>query len=236
MGKSKFKLNVQATPNFQFTFVTLPSNRIPMMMQRLTFFLAVLLVFSCQDDDKRLEEQRRDAKAKELIFNNINNGWTFSTPALNPAAQTVATNWTELRVFMTELNEKPQSSIGAFQKKAKTLSQKAIDLNNNIPVKFNKPEIKSRISVLTTKINSINLYINLQNIPDQKVIANISDANVQLNALYREMDEIMRKSIIPKEEGETDMIRMLDTARAIPTPMQPAVLQKPIQSRIKKLP
>jgi hypothetical protein len=137
-------------------------------------------------------------------------------------------------VFLTELNEKPKSSIGAFQKKAKTLSQKVRDLNNNIPAKFNKPEIKSRISVLSTKINSINLYINLQNIPDQKVIANVTEANVQLAALYREMDEIMRKSAIPKEEGESDMIRMLDTARAIPTPARPSYIQTPIQSPRKK--
>jgi hypothetical protein len=30
------------------------------------------------------------------------------------------------------------------------------------------------------------------------------------------MDEIVRKNQIPLEEGESDMIRMLDTARAIP--------------------
>jgi len=31
------------------------------------------------------------------------------------------------------------------------------------------------------------------------------------------MDEIVRKNAIPKEEGESDMIQMLDASRAIPT-------------------
>jgi hypothetical protein len=35
--------------------------------------------------------------------------------------------------------------------------------------------------------------------------------------LYQRFDEIVRKSEIPKEEGESDMIRMLDPTRAIPT-------------------
>ena len=47
-------------------------------------------------------------------------------------------------------------------------------------------------------------------------------ANIELSAFYRQMDEILRKSEIPKEQGESDMIRMLDTARAIPnTPKMP---------------
>jgi hypothetical protein len=70
--------------------------------------------------------------------------------------------------------------------------------------------------VLTTKINSLNLYINLNDIPDQDVIALISDINIELTSLQVQMGEIVRKSQIPKEEGEADMIRMLDTARAIP--------------------
>jgi hypothetical protein len=175
------------------------------------------MVISCQkNDEKQIIEQQKDAKKKEQIFANINKGWNFKTPTLNPKSQAITSNWAELRLFNSELNQKPKSTIGAFQKKAKTLSKKVLDLNNNIPVTFNKPEIRSRIAVLTTKINSINLFINLQEIPDQKIISLINDANEELNALYAQMDEIIRKSEIPKEEGESDMIRMLDTARAIP--------------------
>ena len=182
-----------------------------------TLLFAALILLSCgNDDEKRLAEQRKDAKAKELIFNNINKGWNFTVPSLNPTTQSMIGNWSELRVFLNEVNQKPKSSIGAFQKKAKTLSIKAAELNNNIPLKFNKPEIKSRISVLITKINSINLFINLDDIPDQKVVALVKDTNEELNSFYRQMDELVRKSEIPKESGESDMIRMLDTSRAIP--------------------
>jgi len=185
------------------------------------FFLIALTLFSCQDDEKRLAEQRKDAKLKEEIFNTVNRGWNFATPPLNPKAQLLTRTWPELQQFLNELNQKPQSTIGAFQKKAKTLSKKAAELNNHIPAQFNKPEVKSRISTLTTKINSINLYVNLDAIPAQKVVANVADANTELNALFRQMDEIIRKSEIPKEQGESDMIKMLDTTRAIPTPGAP---------------
>ena len=82
---------------------------------------------------------------------------------------------------------------------------------------YNKPEVKSRIAVLICKINSLNLYINLDEIPDDKVVALIIEINIELRSLQNQLDEIVRKSTIPKEEGESDLIQMLDTSRAIPT-------------------
>ena len=94
-------------------------------------------------------------------------------------------------------------------------------MNANIPLTFNKPEVKSRIAVLVTKINAINLFINLDDIPAQKIVSLVADVNEEMLSLTRQMDEIIRKNAIPKEEGESDMIRMLDTARAIPNKIVP---------------
>ena len=179
-------------------------------------FLLLLLCACHGNDEKQIAEQQKDAKAKELIFRNISNGWHFAKPGLNPTTQSMIQNWNEMREFTHELYEIPKSSISAFQKKAKDLSRKARELNNNIPPAFNKPQVKSRISALVTRINSINLFINLDAIPEQKILALISEVDVTMVSLYAQMDEIVRKNQIPIEEGESDMIRMLDTSRAIP--------------------
>ncbi len=183
---------------------------------------SILILVSCNDNAERREiENLKDAEKKEVIFKTINKGWNFSNPSVSPTVQATVNTWSEWRSFLNELNLKPKSSIGAFQKKAKTLSKKVMELNTNIPYTFNKPEIKSRISVLTTKINSINLFINLDDIPAQKVVTLVSEVNEELVSLTQQMEEIIRKSTIPKEEGESDMIRMLDTARAIPNKIVP---------------
>jgi hypothetical protein len=183
---------------------------------------SVLILVSCNDNAERREiENLKDAEKKEVIFKTINKGWNFSNPSVSPSVQATVNTWSEWRSFLNELNLKPKSSIGAFQKKAKTLSKKVMELNTNIPYTFNKPEIKSRISVLTTKINSINLFINLDDIPAQKVVTLVSEVNEELVSLTQQMEEIIRKSAIPIEEGESDMIRMLDTTRAIPNKIVP---------------
>ena len=105
-------------------------------------------------------------------------------------------------------------------KDIKKLSENVAKLTTTIPSAYNKPEIKSRISVLKTKINALDLYIHLDEIPTNKIILVIKETNIELASLQAQFDEIVRKTTIPKEEGELDMIRMLDTTRAIPTPLK----------------
>lgn len=193
------------------------SNIYKMKLPFSCLFLLLLLTISCQDNkEQRLIETAKDAKKQEIIFDNINKGWNFNAKPINPASQGLVNMWKEWRLFLNELNRKPISTIGAFQKKAKELSKKALDLNNNIPMAYNKPEVKSRIAVLISKINSLNLFINLDEIPDQKVVALVTEINIQMISLQSQLDEIVRKNMIPKEEGESDLIQMLDTSRAIP--------------------
>ncbi|HLF52527.1 hypothetical protein [Flavobacterium sp.] len=189
------------------------------MKIQFSYILFLLLILtSCKDDTaKRNAENAKDVKKKEIIFDNINKGWNFNAKPANATSQSLANTWPQWNDFLNELSQKPKSTIGAFQKKAKTLSKKVIGLSNSIPSAYIKPEIKSRIAVLTTKINSLNLYINLDEIPDQKVIALVTEINIELASLQSQLDEIVRKKLIPKEEGESDLIKMLDTSRAIPT-------------------
>ena len=190
--------------------------------------LLLLLVFlsSCQEDPKvRALQQEKETQKREVIFTNINKGWNFTSQPLNPTSSELRTNWAEWRVFLNELGQKPKSSIGAFKQKAKTLSKRAAELNNNIPIKYNLPEIKSRIAVITTKINAINLYIHLNQIPDKKIRQLVQEINAEVASMQWQLDEIKRKSEIKTEDGEGDMLRMLDTTRAIPTNPEPKIIK-----------
>jgi hypothetical protein len=189
-----------------------------MLHKLVAFSIALLLFVSCKDDEvKRLEAQQKEQQKQELVFNVVSKNWSFNGQAINASSQKLVQNWAEWRAFLNEINQKPKSSIGAFKKKAKVLSLKVAELNNNIPETYNKPEIKSRIAALTTKINSLNLFINLQNIPEDKLVKLIPEINQELQSLQFQFNEIDQKNQIKMEDGEVDMIRMLDTARAIPS-------------------
>jgi hypothetical protein len=193
------------------------------MKYKISLFLLLIFVLnSCQgEDEKRRAEYEKEAKKKEVIFNNINKGWVFIDEPINEVSEQNAAVWTEWRDFMKEIGEKPKKTIGAFQKKSTAIARKAMLLNNNIPGQFNQPQIKSRISILITKIKMMDLFIHLNQIPDKKVIFLIGEINKELVSLERQMDKVVEKAKIPKEEGEADFLRMLDTTRAIPNSAPP---------------
>lgn len=197
------------------------------MKYKLSCFLFLILLLSaCKNNDqKRLAEKEKDAQKKEVIFSNISKGWIFYDTPINTTSEASMASWSEFRLFLTELAIKPKKTIGAFQQRATAISKKAMALNENIPYQFNKPQIKSRISTLITKVRLLDLFIHLDNIPDKKVVHAIAEINNELASLQRQMDKITEKSKIPVEEGESELMKMMDASRAIPntanTPIDP---------------
>ncbi len=182
-----------------------------------SLLISLFFITSCQEDPKlRALAQEKEVQKKEVIFKNISNGWNFSVQPNNETSRSLTNTWGEWRVLLNELAQKPKSSLGAFQQKAKTLSKRATELNNNVPIEFNLPEIKSRINALCTKINAINLYIHLNQIPAAKIVKLVQEVNTEIRSLQFQFEEINRKSQIKIEDGESDMLKMLDTVRAIP--------------------
>ena len=184
----------------------------------LAFILPLIMLFSCQNDNEIREKERlKNIEKSEKIFDKINKSWEFNDVRSSEEVRAILKNWNEWNDFSRELSQKPKSSINAFRQKAIALSKKAEDLNKNIPEKFNNPQVKSRISIIVTQLRSLDLYINLDQIPAEKVIALIPSVNKGLLSLDAQFQEILRKEKIPLEQGEADMIRMLDTTRAIPS-------------------
>ena len=188
------------------------------MKHILSCFLCLVVFFiSCQDNNEnRLAESKKEIAKKEIIFATIDKAWVFYDEPINETTEESIKTWSELRLFLAELSKKPKKTIGAFQQKAAAISKAAMNLNNNIPLQFDKPQIKSRIAVVITKVRMMDLYIHLDRIPTEKVAKLISEINKELATLQREMDKTVEKSKIPLEEGEADLKRMLDESRAIP--------------------
>jgi hypothetical protein len=194
------------------------------MKYKLSYFLfLIILLSSCKNDDqKRIAENEKDAQKKEVIFSNIDKGWVFYDTPINTTSEASMATWNELRLFLAELAIKPKKTIGAFQQKSTAISKKVMALNENIPNQFDKPQIKSRISTLITKVRLLDLYIHLDNISDKKVTRTIAEINNELSSLQRQMDKITEKSKIPVEAGESELMKMMDASRAIPnTPTTP---------------
>lgn len=178
----------------------------------ILFCIASMLCLSCQDDStQRQAEIVRAQKANDSILKILSRNWQFNVPPATPKVQERIASWNEWQQFKNELNEKPTGSISAYRTKVKTLALRVDQLKNNIPPFFDKPAVRSRISVLITKIKSLYTYINITVVPEKKVITLIDEITKETASLQNQLNEIVLFSEIPVETREKEMLKALDT-------------------------
>ena len=181
-----------------------------------------VLLFSCKDDEaQRRAETVKTAKQNDSILKVISENWRFNVAPVSPKVAEYLNPWNEWRQYIDEISQKPTGSLTAYKEKTKNIVSKSQQLNNNIPAFYNKPQLRSRIAVLITKTQSLSTYINVDVIPDKKIISLIKEITHETTALQNQMDELVRKSEIPKETGEDEMLKALDTVRMANPDMLP---------------
>jgi hypothetical protein len=179
----------------------------------IPFIFFVIALSSCQDDKQHLIDAQKIAQKNEAVFKNISKMWQFQFPSARPEVTATLNTWNAWRQFEIELLQKPKSTLSAFQLKSKNIATKADALATTIPFEYNKPQVLSRIAALNTKLKSLEMYLHLNVIPEQKVARLIPEINEEIKGLYSQWDEIIIKKAIPKEIGEDLMLQALDTTR-----------------------
>ena len=186
---------------------------------RITQIIVFLVLFftSCKEDKQALlEAQQRESQRVEALVAELQAKWKFTLPDYTPEQQAFFQDWGQWFVLLSELKQTPQGSLKAFQDKASNLSLKVRDVTESIPVSLQRPELKSRFTVLRTKINALDLFVNLDQVPMEKVNICIVEINEQLIAIQAQVQEYILRTSIPMEEGERQMIeRMRDTTRLL---------------------
>ncbi|WP_417368018.1 hypothetical protein [Flavobacterium beibuense] len=183
-------------------------------LKLIILFCFTSLALSCNDDEKIREAEALKAKEQsEAILKVISENWKFNVPAVTPRVKTKLDGWNEWHSFKSELADKPTGSLTAYRNKVKAIAEKADELNKNIPPFFNKPQVKSRIMVVVTKIRTLYTYINLDVVQKDKIITAIGEISKETISLQNQLDELVKLSEIPKEKGEEDLLKALDTIR-----------------------
>lgn len=184
-----------------------------MKMKFIYSFLLLLVLVSCNDFSDLNAESKKNKQRNEAVFKAISKEWNFVFPVTKPEIQTTLNEWKDWRQFQNELEQKPKTSLLAFQMKIENVSKRADSLHLTVPAKYNNPQVRSRLITLDTQLNSLNTYMHLQVIPEKKVIGLIKSVNEEIKSVYKQLDEIIIKEAIPMEIGEADLIKALDTSR-----------------------
>lgn len=182
----------------------------------LIVFSILLSATACQSNEKERLEQQKLQEKQAQVFKNIQQQWVFPSEPANATASKLIAEWDAWRNFMRALEQKPQNSIEATLKKAAELGNLATIMQNNVPLAYNTAAVRARLSMLVSKLNQLELQLQRNPLPEELTKATIRDINKEIQSFQSQLEEIDRRANIPAEWGESDLVRMRDTTRALP--------------------
>lgn len=195
-----------------------------------------VMMFSCEDDkEQRVAQAKKIEKQNDSIVKALAKSWKFNVPAPTAKVQQQMGSWGEWEQLKSEMLQKPAGDIATYRQKTKDLVRKAELARNTIPVTFRKPQVSSRFDVLVTKIKSMHTFVSVDPVSPKKVFEIMASINYEAASIFNQFDEMIRIKEIPKEIGEEEMLRALDTVRhanpdAQPQPPTTTTPQRPQRS------
>jgi len=181
--------------------------------------LLAMLLGSCREKegpDRLIVQQQADAKMDELLRELAKN-WRFSNIQAARSSGAKQQPWPAWQNFLRELSQAPTLRIDNFREKAILLTQLSFDAESQLPFSYQKPAMKARMSALRTRVTMLNQYLRLNPLPLKEIKETIQEINNEIGSILSEANEWEVKQRIPMEEGESDMMQMRDTTRAIPS-------------------
>ena len=179
-------------------------------MRTLLSIFILISIISCTDKDAIRREEAKKAEIKrEELFKEISKKWNFKIADFTEESYDIVQDWAEWNVFYNELLQKPQTDIGAFQRKTNTLVKQVEALHSTIPEVFNIIQVQSRFLVLDTKLKMLKTYINIDDIVVEDVIRTVTEINVEVESIVSRMKTILDKQKIDREEGEIEMLQSI---------------------------
>lgn len=180
----------------------------------LQIALICLTVFSCQQKDNTQQSLNESVmQHNDSVFAFLETNWHFQIRQSSNELQNILQEWKIWQEFTQELAIKPVTSIGAYQNKIKVLDNKLTSLTYlKYPEALNTPDIKARITVLSTSIKNLNMFLQLNPIDLDKVELSLNQVNENLDILLSQMQNNLSKPAI-HSSSTADFDQLLDTVR-----------------------
>lgn len=170
---------------------------------------------SCKKEiDQSQVEQTKLQQYNDSIFSHLMKEWKFRVPKTSKELTPILTDWKPWNNLMNEVKLRPVSTIGAFQKKAATLTEVAQNLTYQAyPSQLNTPDIQARYTTLLTSFQNLEMYIDLDPIDVEKVDEWLDRIQINMDGLVRMMEENLVRQNYAKQAGEDAMLEEMQQMR-----------------------
>lgn len=191
-------------------------------MKFLITLTALVVLCGCKKTTSDVYSHNEEqVKRQDSLFSNVDKKWIFTPLSTPKNVEQKISEWKDWHALLAEISSKPLSSLSAFRQEAANFVLLGDKLSSSVPEEFNTPAIQSRIALLNTNLQRLDMYMHLDQIPDKKIAEILSQSNKNMQSIINQIEVILLKKSIPKEEGEDRLYQNIDTVKRATTQAMP---------------
>lgn len=192
-------------------------------MNKIAFFLLLLLFISC-DENKQVESEKTP---DSMSLSDSIEVQTNRRVTLLPEAQEKVSTWLEYATAYNQVEDLKTATGRSLISNSQPVVQIMETLNSSIPDSLQEPPVLARTTVLVTKANVLHQVATKKDIKPKEVFSAANDIilefenfQIQLNELFLKSPEDFELELDRQFEESQDSLRLL---RETEDPLPPAL-------------
>src|SRR5690606_10389299 len=165
-------------------------------MKHLFYLMILSALGSCQKD-VILEDNTESGITHDSLIQLLDAEWKFKAPEYSDDVFYALNNWEEWRMMINNLEKKPAKSISAYQKKVSDLLNQIESLPETLPEGFQNQAILSRINLLKTHAQTLDMLLELNPIPYKETLPYFNLIQKDIRSIANQFQEVITKKKYP---------------------------------------
>lgn len=164
-------------------------------------FVSWLLV-QCDKKPEATSTVEQSAVSGDSVLVVMKKNWKFDQIQYPAEAYAVLNNWDNWRIFFQNLQKRPTNSLRAYKEQVKMLLSDVESVESSVPEGFQNPRIFSRINVLKTHLQQLDMYLELNPLPLKDIQSLLPKIDKDIRVVIFQFKEKIEKDKLPKNIQE----------------------------------
>ena len=169
-------------------------------MKILVFFIVSLILFSCGNNKGESTQKVIPQKINSSIYGNTN----FEFPKISENARTEVMHWGAFEDFEEQAKTINGNAMEALQIKSILMVSHIDSIIKKIPDTLNTPLIFSRVMVVKTRTQLLNLEVNKAHFDSVRLQDYFKEMNISVRNLFIQINEKFEKDAIDLQRVDSE--------------------------------
>lgn len=174
----------------------------------------VLASFGCKKElNDVVNSNQMQVRRQDSVFKKIQEVWSLEMPEISFKKHQELLQWKQWKEYSKIVKQPEKKSVKGYLNKVHSMLRSLEWMIEQIPENLKQKPIESRLLLLRTNIQNLEMILELNTIEVKEVQTLINKINKNTLSIVNQVEKINIRKEIPKEKGEDALLQGFDTLK-----------------------